>query len=94
SNDIDFKRGTFRVRVDVVEIFPASLDEHCIRIEFLVDEIDRIREVNALTGEVLAERDHVAIFPASHFVTREEKMKVAIENIEKELEERLKELND
>ena len=82
-NDIDFKRGTFRVRGDVVEIFPASLDEHCIRIEFFGDEIDRIREVNALTGEVLAERDHVAIFPASHFVTREEKMKVAIENIEK-----------
>ena len=72
-NDIDFKRGTFRVRGDVVEIFPASLDEHCIRIEFFGDEIDRIREVNALTGEVLAERDHVAIFPASHFVTREEK---------------------
>ncbi|KLA22643.1 excinuclease ABC subunit B [Bacillus cereus] len=93
-NDIDFKRGTFRVRGDVVEIFPASLDEHCIRIEFFGDEIDRIREVNALTGEVLAERDHVAIFPASHFVTREEKMKVAIENIEKELEDRLKELND
>ncbi|PGC63237.1 excinuclease ABC subunit B [Bacillus toyonensis] len=93
-NDIDFKRGTFRVRGDVVEIFPASFDEHCIRIEFFGDEIDRIREVNALTGEVLAERDHVAIFPASHFVTREEKMKVAIENIEKELEERLKELND
>ncbi|KFN16037.1 excinuclease ABC subunit B [Bacillus pseudomycoides] len=93
-NDIDFKRGTFRVRGDVVEIFPASLDEQCIRIEFFGDEIDRIREVNALTGEVLAEREHVAIFPASHFVTREEKMKVAIENIEKELEERLKELND
>ncbi|EJV77505.1 excinuclease ABC subunit B [Bacillus cereus] len=93
-NDIDFKRGTFRVRGDVVEIFPASLDEHCIRIEFFGDEIDRIREVNALTGEVLAERDHVAIFPASHFVTREEKLKVAIENIEKELEKRLKELND
>ncbi|PEY38943.1 excinuclease ABC subunit B [Bacillus cereus] len=93
-NDIDFKRGTFRVRGDVVEIFPASLDEHCIRIEFFGDEIDRIREVNALTGEVLAEREHVAIFPASHFVTREEKMKVAVENIEKELEERLKELND
>ncbi|WP_017153397.1 excinuclease ABC subunit B [Bacillus bingmayongensis] len=93
-NDIDFQRGTFRVRGDVVEIFPASLDEHCIRIEFFGDEIDRIREVNALTGEVLAEREHVAIFPASHFVTREEKMKVAIENIEKELEERLKELND
>ncbi|MGH0853868.1 excinuclease ABC subunit UvrB [Bacillus cytotoxicus] len=93
-NDIDFQRGTFRVRGDVVEIFPASLDEHCIRIEFFGDEIDRIREVDALTGEVLAEREHVAIFPASHFVTREEKMKVAIENIEKELEERLKELNE
>lgn len=93
-NDIDFKRGTFRVRGDVVEIFPASRDEHCIRIEFFGDEIDRIREVDALTGEVLAEREHVAIFPASHFVTREEKMKVAIENIEKELEERLKVLHD
>jgi excinuclease ABC subunit B len=88
-NDIDFKRGTFRVRGDVVEIFPASRDEHCIRIEFFGDEIDRIREVDALTGEILGEREHVAIFPASHFVTREEKMKIAIENIEKELEERL-----
>lgn len=88
-NDIDFKRGTFRVRGDVVEIFPASRDEHCIRIEFFGDEIDRIREVDALTGEILAEREHVAIFPASHFVTREEKMKIAIENIEQELEERL-----
>lgn len=88
-NDIDFKRGTFRVRGDVVEIFPASRDEHCIRIEFFGDEIDRIREVNALTGEVLGEREHVAIFPASHFVTREEKMRIAIENIEKELEEQL-----
>lgn len=88
-NDVNFIRGTFRVRGDVVEIFPASRDEHCIRIEFFGDEIDRIREVNALTGEILAERDHVAIFPASHFVTREEKMLKAIENIEKELEERL-----
>lgn len=86
-NDIDFHRGTFRVRGDVVEIFPASRDEHCVRVEFFGDEIDRIREVNALTGEITAERDHIAIFPASHFVTREEKMKVAIENIEKELEE-------
>ncbi len=93
-NDIDFKRGTFRVRGDVVEIFPASRDEHCIRIEFFGDEIDRIREVDALTGEIIAERDHVAIFPASHFVTREEKMRVAIENIEKELEERLAELRE
>jgi excinuclease ABC subunit B len=88
-NDIAFQRGTFRVRGDVVEIFPASKDEHCIRVEFFGDEIDRIREVDALTGEITGERDHIAIFPASHFVTREEKMRVAISNIEKELEERL-----
>ncbi len=93
-NDIDFQRGTFRVRGDVVEIFPASRDEHCMRIEFFGDEIDRIREVDALTGEIIGDRDHVAIFPASHFVTREEKMRVAIENIEKELEERLKVLRE
>lgn len=93
-NDIDFQRGTFRVRSDVVEIFPASRDEHCIRVEFFGDEIDRIREVDALTGEILGDRDHVAIFPASHFVTREEKMKVAIENIEKELEETLTVMRD
>ena len=89
-NDINFKRGTFRVRGDVVEIFPASRDEKCLRVEFFGDEIDRIREVNALTGEILLEREHVAIFPASHFVTREEKLKLALENIEIELEERLK----
>ncbi|PNZ71123.1 excinuclease ABC subunit UvrB [Staphylococcus croceilyticus] len=93
-NDIDFQRGTFRVRGDVVEIFPASREEMCIRVEFFGDEIDRIREVNYLTGEVIREREHFAIFPASHFVTREEKMKIAIERIEKELEERLKELKD
>ena len=93
-NDIDFQRGTFRVRGDVVEIFPASREEMCIRVEFFGDEVDRIREVNYLTGEVIREREHFAIFPASHFVTREEKMKVAIERIEKELEERLKELRD
>ncbi|MBD8519649.1 excinuclease ABC subunit UvrB [Lysinibacillus sp. FSL R7-0073] len=88
-NDVSFTRGTFRVRGDVVEIFPASRDEHCIRVEFFGDEIDRIREVDALTGEILSDREHVAIFPASHFVTREEKMRKAIENIEKELEDRL-----
>ena len=93
-NDIDFRRGTFRVRGDVVEIFPASRDEHCIRIEFFGDEIDRIREVDALTGEILGDREHVAIFPASHFVTRQEKMEIAIKNIEAELEERLLELNE
>ncbi|WP_414044741.1 excinuclease ABC subunit UvrB [Macrococcus equi] len=89
-NDIDFKRGTFRVRGDVVEIFPASRDEHCVRIEFFGDEIERIREINYLTGEVLKEREHFVIFPASHFVTREEKMKIAIQRIEQELEEQLK----
>ncbi|MGN7941132.1 excinuclease ABC subunit UvrB [Virgibacillus sp. 6R] len=88
-NDIDFRRGTFRVRGDVVEIFPVSKDEQCIRVEFFGDEIDRIREVDALTGEILGEREHVAIFPASHFVTREEKMQKAIKNIEAELEEQL-----
>lgn len=93
-NDINFTRGTFRVRGDVVEIFPASRDEHCLRVEFFGDEIDRITEVNALTGEILGERDHVAIFPASHFVTREEKLIKAIVHIEKELEETLKDMND
>lgn len=93
-NDIDFHRGTFRVRGDVVEIFPSSRDEHCIRVEFFGDEIDRIREVDALTGEIIGEREHVAIYPASHYVTREEKMQVAIKNIELELQERLKELRD
>ncbi|RHW39896.1 excinuclease ABC subunit UvrB [Lysinibacillus yapensis] len=88
-NDVNFTRGTFRVRGDVVEIFPASRDEKCIRVEFFGDEIDRIREVDALTGEIMGDRDHVAIFPASHFVTREEKMIKAIENIETELEHQL-----
>lgn len=91
-NDIDFKRGTFRVRGDIVEIIPASREADVIRIEFFGDEIDRIREVDALTGELIGDREHVAIFPASHFVTGEEKMKIAIQNIEKELEERLSEL--
>ncbi|MDC3412253.1 excinuclease ABC subunit UvrB [Aquibacillus sp. 3ASR75-11] len=92
-NDIDFQRGTFRVRGDSVEIIPVSREEHCVRIEFFGDEIDRIREVDALTGEIIGDRDHVAIFPASHFVTKEEKLKKAIANIEKELEERLAELH-
>lgn len=93
-NDINFTRGTFRVRGDVVEIFPASKDERCIRVEFFGDEIDRMTEVDALTGEILGERKHVAIFPASHFVTREENLKKAIVHIEAELEKRLKELHE
>ncbi|WP_146552390.1 excinuclease ABC subunit UvrB [Rummeliibacillus sp. SL167] len=91
-NDINFTRGKFRVRGDVVEIFPASRDERCIRIEFFGDEVDRIREIDALTGEVLGDREHIAIFPASHFVTREEKLVKAIENIEDELKNRLAKL--
>ncbi|WP_373893364.1 excinuclease ABC subunit UvrB [Virgibacillus sp. CBA3643] len=93
-NDIDFKRGTFRVRGDSVEVIPASREEHCIRFEFFGDEIDRIREVDVLTGEIIGDREHVAIFPASHYVTRAEKLKQAIENIKQELEERLKVLRE
>ncbi|MFC5988255.1 excinuclease ABC subunit UvrB [Marinicrinis lubricantis] len=93
-NDINFTRGTFRVRGDVVEIFPASHGEQAVRVEFFGDEIDRITEIDVLTGEILGEREHISIFPASHFVTHEEKMKVAIKNIERELEERLAELRD
>lgn len=88
-NDIDFQRGRFRVRGDVVEIFPASRDEQCLRVEFFGDEIDRIREMDPLTGEIIADREHVSIFPASHFVTRDEKLQKAIVNIEAELEEQL-----
>ncbi|HEX7057262.1 MAG TPA: excinuclease ABC subunit UvrB [Bacilli bacterium] len=91
-NDINFTRGTFRVRGDVVEIFPASHGERAIRVEMFGDEIERITEIDVLTGEILGEREHCAIFPASHFVTREEKMKIAMNNIERELEERLAEL--
>ncbi|ANS76058.1 excinuclease ABC subunit B [Paenibacillus yonginensis] len=91
-NDINFVRGTFRVRGDVIEIFPASKSEHAIRVEFFGDEIERITEIDVLTGELIGERDHVAIFPASHFVTQEETMRVALVNIERELEQRLEEL--
>ncbi|CAK7084953.1 excinuclease ABC subunit UvrB [Tissierella sp.] len=91
-NDINFIRGTFRVRGDILEIFPASSSENTIRIEFFGDEIDRIVEVNHLTGEVIGLRSHVSIFPASHYATTEEKVKRAIETIEEELGERLKEL--
>ncbi|KAF6578949.1 excinuclease ABC subunit UvrB [Paenibacillus sp. EKM212P] len=93
-NDINFVRGTFRVRGDVVEIFPASQGEHAIRVELFGDEIERITEINVLTGELIGERDHIAIFPASHFVTHEDTMKVALVNIERELEERLAELKE
>ncbi|MFC6334854.1 excinuclease ABC subunit UvrB [Paenibacillus septentrionalis] len=88
-NDISFTRGTFRVRGDVIEIFPVASNEHAVRVELFGDEIERIVEMDVLTGEVLGEREHIAIFPASHFVTQEETMKRAIVDIEQELEERL-----
>jgi len=91
-NDINFVRGTFRVRGDVIEIFPVSTNEHAIRVELFGDEIDRITEIDVLTGEIIGARDHVAIFPASHFVTKEETMRIALKNIEQELEDRLAEL--
>lgn len=90
-NDIGFERGTFRVRGDVIEIIPASSD-HVIRIELFGDEVDRILELDLITGEVIRETDRITIYPASHFVTSEEKMKRAIKAIEEELEERLQEL--
>jgi excinuclease ABC subunit B len=92
--DIDFQRGRFRVRGDVVEIFPASRDERALRVEFFGDEIERIREVDALTGEITGETEHVAIFPATHFLTNEGHMEVAISNIQKELEDRLEVLRN
>ena len=91
-NDIDFARGTFRVRGDSLDIIPASSSIKGIRIEFFGDEIDRIREFDVLTGKILGEREHVAIFPASHFAASQETLNKAIREIEDELEERLREL--
>ncbi len=89
-NDLDLERGTFRVRGDVLEIYPAEGGDYFIRVEFFGDEIDRIAQVEPLSGKVHATLQHVAIFPASHYVVAPEKIKVACDNIEKELEERVK----
>ena len=89
-NDMDFKRGTFRVRGDVVEIFPAESSDTAIRVEFFGDEIDRILEIDVLTGEIKSSLEHIAIFPASHYVVPMEKILKAAENIEAELEERVR----
>ena len=89
-NDMDFKRGTFRVRGDVVEIFPAYEEKVAYRIEFFGDEVDRITEIDVLTGSVINEIEHVAIFPASHYVVSQEKMEKAIKEIEVELEEQVR----
>ncbi|MFR2839643.1 MAG: excinuclease ABC subunit UvrB [Zhenhengia sp.] len=93
-NDMDFARSTFRVRGDTVEIIPAGASEKAIRVEFFGDEIDRIAEIDPLTGAVLGYREHVSIFPASHYAISREKMEVAIEAIESELKERLEELKN
>ncbi|TJX67620.1 excinuclease ABC subunit UvrB [Soehngenia saccharolytica] len=93
-NDINFERGTFRVRGDILEIFPAASSENTIRVEFFGDEIDRITEINYLTGQIIGYRNHVSIFPASHFATSPEKVERALISIEEELEDRLKELRD
>ncbi len=89
-NDMDFHRGTFRVRGDVVEIFPASATDRAIRVEFFGDEVDRIQEVDVLTGEPLVNLEHMVVFPASHYVVAPDKMERAIQGIEAELKERVK----
>lgn len=89
-NDIDFQRGRFRVRGDVVEIFLASRDSEAIRVEFFGDEIERIREIDVLTGEIKADVEHVPIFPATHFIANADKTREAVNNIKAELEARLK----
>jgi excinuclease ABC subunit B len=91
-NEINFVRGTFRVRGDVLDIFPAGSTNKAVRVEFFGDEIDRIREFDVLTGEIFGTRNHISIFPASHFATSYDKLEVAIKKIEEELEERLREL--
>ena len=89
-NEMDFKRGTFRVRGDVVEIFPAESSDTAIRVEFFGDEIERLLEIDVLTGEIRSELNHVAVFPASHYVVPMEKIREAVRDIEEELEERVR----
>ena len=89
-NEMDFKRGTFRVHGDVLEVFPAGSEEYVVRVEFFGDEIDRITEIDVLTGEIKNELSHIAIFPASHYVVSKENMERAIQGIEEELEEQIR----
>ena len=88
-NDVAFNRGTFRVRGDVIEVFPASANEKVIRISLFGDEVEKIQEIDSVTGEILSERNHIAIYPASHFVTSRENLLRAARDIEAELDERL-----
>lgn len=93
-NDIDFQRGTFRVRGDSLDIFPASSGQNAVRVEFFGDEVERIIEIDTLTGEVIGYRNHISIFPASHYATTPEKIDRALETIALELEDRLKYFRD
>ena len=93
-NDFEFTRNKFRVRGDVIDVWPSDAQQNAIRIEFFGDEVDRITEINVVTGEVVAQRNHIAIYPASHYCTTPEKLELAIGRIEEELEERLKEFKD
>lgn len=88
-NDMDFHRGTFRVRGDVLEIFPADYTDMAVRVEFFGDEIDRITQIDTLTGEIKSQLNHIAIFPASHYVVPIEQIRKAAVNIEEELKERV-----
>ena len=93
-NEMDFKRGTFRAKGDILEIYPSDQSESAVRVEFWGDDIEKISEINPLTGKVIASRNHVMIFPNSHYVTTNDKMKKAIKAIEEELEERVKYFKD
>lgn len=93
-NDVNFTRNKFRVRGDVVEIYPTNSDENIVRVEFFGDEIDRITEINAVSGEIRGTLKHIAIYPASHYIVPKDKMEIAIAEIERELEERIKYFND
>ena len=93
-NDVNFTRNKFRVRGDVVEIYPTNSDENIVRVEFFGDEIDRITEINAVSGEIRGTLKHVAIYPASHYIVPKDKMEIAIAEIERELEERINYFND
>lgn len=93
-NELDFKRGTFRAKGDIVEIYPSDQNESAIRVEFWDDEIEKISEIDPLTGKVIATRNHVMIFPNSHYVTTSDKMERAIKTIEEELENRVKYFKD
>lgn len=93
-NDISFTRGTFRVRGDVIEVFPADSSENAIRIELFGDEVERLSEVNTLTGEIIGSRKHVSIFPRSHYVTSRDKIEAAVSEIEREMEEQVAKFKD